>query len=195
MEPAVATTQRLAWGSRGGRRRLQAGLGEEAVLLAGVARPARRDHVVPGVRARRATGAPRGRCSRRPVAVLAAVAVAGEDGPPRERAPGSGTAPARSGASRITDGHRQRQRARSADSRRCARRSRPSPSARARRPAASGTTQSGSKLALSSSALPKRRAPPTALDGVVRHGPDRGESTGAPASRRRLRASSRHHSR
>ena len=58
---------------------------EQAVLLAGVARPARRHHVVPGVRT--ATG-PRHDVVDvlgRPVAVLAAVAVAGEHGPARQR--------------------------------------------------------------------------------------------------------------
>ena len=142
--------------ARGAGAEAEARLGEEAVLLAGVAGPARRDDVVPGVRAAAGAGHHVVDVLGRPVAVLAAVAVAGEDGPARERHPVAVRHP-----HEVVEPDHRRHRAASTRSE-CS--SAPlratisafsfSTSTTARR---IGTTQSGSKLALSSRALPKRR--------------------------------------
>ena len=117
-------------------REPQPRLGEQAVLLARVARPARRHDVVPGVRA--AAGARHHVVDvlGRPVAVLAAMAVASEDRAAGERDPVAVRHPHEV----VEPDHRRHRgagRARSAGPRRCGRRSPPSPSARARRPGAS----------------------------------------------------------
>ena len=155
MEPAVATIQRLACGSRGGRRRREADLGEEAVLLAGVARPARRHHVVPGVRAATGAGHHVVDVLGRPVAVLAAVPVAGEHGPARQRHPVAVRHPDEVvQADHRRHGQPARSEWSSAPLRATISAFSFSTSTTARR---IGTTHSGSKLALSSRALPKRR--------------------------------------
>ena len=147
-------------------REAEADLGEEAVLLAGVAGPARGHHVVPGVGAAAGPGHDVVDVLGRPVAVLAAVAVAGEDGPARERAPGCGTAPGRSGGagSPTGTGSSARSECSTAPLRATISAFSFSTSTTARR---IGTTQSGSKLALSSRALPKRR---DLLIGLVANG-------------------------
>ena len=84
-------------GRAGRRRRRQAGLGEEAVLLAGVARRGTTRRRSPTRARRRATAAPRGRCSRPPGCSTGSGGRRGRTRPAATAAPGCGTAPARSG--------------------------------------------------------------------------------------------------
>ena len=143
---------RLAGQARAGGARPRRGGGPPC----GSCRPGTTPPRCPTRAGRRASGAPRGRCSRPPGCSTGSGGRRGRTPPGARAAPGCGTAPARSGAagSPTGTGSSARSECRTAPLRATISAFSFSTSTTARR---IGTTQSGSKLALSSRALPKRR--------------------------------------
>ena len=171
MEPAVATargTRGGPGGGGGGRGRTPGGGGPPC----GRCRRGRRRRRSPRCARRPGTGARRGRCSRRCGCSTGTGGGRGRTRPGATAAPGCGTAPARSarGGSRTGSGWSARSEWSSPPLRATISAFSFSTRTTARR---IGTTQSGSKLALSSSALPKRSRPPSPALAVRR------QSTGA----------------